>query len=392
MSSARSAPAEAIAANGSALIGRDDLGRLRSTLRLVVDRNADLLSAAVRRSDGEVVVAVGDHERQWRDDGRESSSESYVKVPVWQGGAPWGRIELRFTPLGHGGRYALLFDPRLHLLLFIVAGAFFLFRFYLGRVLRHLDPSQAVPTHVRSALDTLAEGLIVIDKKEQVVLANAALATILGRTPEQLLGLRASKLGFARAGGVSLASGESPWVKAIKLGLPQRNDMLELNDAQGRLRSFIVNCSPVLGSGGDHAGVLVSLDDVTELEANKVELRASKDEAEAANQAKIDCLANMSHEIRTPMNAILGFTDVLRRGYARSNEDRHKYLDTIHRSGTHLLQLIDDVLDLSKVEAGQLEMEKLSVPVHGLIKDVVTVLQVQVLNELRLPQTTQPSL
>ena len=222
----------------------------------------------------------------------------------------------------------------------MVVGAFFLFRFFLVRALRHLDPSQAVPTHARSALDTLAEGLIVIDKKEQVVLTNAALTTILGRTPEQLLGLRASKRGFTRAGGVSLASGESPWVKTIKSGLPQRNDMSELHDAQGRLRSFIVNCSPVLGSGGDHAGVLVSLDDVTELEANKVELRASKDEAEAANQAKGDFLANMSHEIRTPMNAILGFTDIPRRGYARSNEDRHKYLDTIHRSGTHLLQLI----------------------------------------------------
>ena len=394
----RAAMAEAIAANGSALIGHDDLARLRSTLRLVVDRNEDLLSAAVRRRDGEVVVTVGDHERHWHDDDRDLSSDTYVKVPVWQGGAPWGRIELRFAPLRHGGRLALLFDPRVHLLLFTVMGAFFLFRFYLGRVLRHLDPSQAVPTHVRSALDTLAEGLIVIDKKEQVVLANAALATILGKTPEQLLGVRASKLGFARAGGIGLAVGEAPWIKAIKSGLPQRNDMLELGDAQGRRRSFIVNCSPVLGSGGDHAGVLVSLDDVTELEANKVELRASKDEAEAANQAKSDFLANMSHEIRTPMNAILGFTDVLRRGYARSNEDRHKYLDTIHRSGTHLLQLIDDVLDLSKVEAGQLEMERLRVPVHALIKDVVAVLQVQaqakglsleLLVDSRLPATVQ---
>ncbi len=373
----RAAMAEAIAANGSALIGRDDLTRLRSTLRLVVDRNEDLLSAAVRRSDGEVVVAVGDHQRHWRDDAQDLSSETFVKVPVWQRGKPWGRIELRFAPLTSGGRLAFLYDPRVHLLLFVVAGAFFLFRFYLGRVLRHLDPTQAVPTHVRSALDTLAEGLIVIDKQEQVVLANAALATILGRTPEQLLGVRASQLGFASAGAVRLAAADSPWMKAIRSGLPQRNDMLELSDAEGRRRTFIVNCSPVLGSGGDHAGVLVSLDDVTELEQNKVELRASKDEAEAANQAKSDFLANMSHEIRTPMNAILGFTDVLRRGYARSSEEREKYLDTIHRSGTHLLQLINDVLDLSKVEAGQLEMEQLRVPAHAVINDVVSVLKVQ---------------
>ena len=66
--------------------GRADLGRLRSTLRLALDRNPDLLSAAVWRCDGEVVVAVGSHVRPWHDNIRESSSQSDVKVPVWQGG------------------------------------------------------------------------------------------------------------------------------------------------------------------------------------------------------------------------------------------------------------------------------------------------------------------
>ena len=373
----RAALAEAVAANGSAYIDQRELPTLRETLRLVVDRNPDLLSAGVRLNAGELVVSVGDHDRWWQHDERTQSSDTYVKVPLWRGGQVWGRIELRFVPMTGGGHLSLLRDPRVHLLAFILALGFVGFRYYLGRVLRHLDPSQAVPPHVRSALDTLAEGLIVVDRKAQVVLANAAFAALVGRTPDQLLGVRVSELAFKPVLTANPDPPHAPWITALATGVPQRNDLLALQDCDGRVRTFIVNCSPVLGAGGVHAGVLISLDDVTELEQNKIELRASKEVAEAANRAKSDFLANMSHEIRTPMNAILGFTDALRRGYAQSNVDRRKYLDTIHRSGTHLLQLINDVLDLSKVEAGHLVMERLPVRAHALVRDVVDILRVR---------------
>ena len=95
------------------------------------------------------------------------------------------------------------------------------------------------------------------------------------------------------------------------------NMLLRLQTVGRGLRTFIVNSSPVLGSKGEYRGVLASFDDVTDLEEKERELRKAVESADAANRTKSEFLANMSHEIRTPMNAILGFTDVLRRGYRR---------------------------------------------------------------------------
>ena len=97
--------------------------------------------------------------------------------------------------------------------------------------------------------------------------------------------------------------------------------------------------------------------------------------ADAANRAKSAFLAHMSHEIRTPLNGILGFTDVLRAGGATPQETA-EYLDTIHGSGRHLLGLVNDVLDLSKVEAGELEFDPAPCDPHAILCEVLSALRV----------------
>ena len=88
------------------------------------------------------------------------------------------------------------------------------------------------------------------------------------------------------------------------------------------------------------------------------ELRRLYKELESASQHKSDFLASMSHELRTPLNAIIGFSQVLREGMVGEvNEKQREYLEDILSSGNHLLSLINDVLDLSKVEAGQVELD-----------------------------------
>ena len=93
-------------------------------------------------------------------------------------------------------------------------------------------------------------------------------------------------------------------------------------------------------------------------EAAYQELRLAKEEAEAANQAKSGFLATMSHELRTPLNAIIGFSEMMLREVlgAVGNEQYRAYVGDIHASGTHLLQIINDILDLSKAEAGKIDL------------------------------------
>ena len=130
------------------------------------------------------------------------------------------------------------------------------------------------------------------------------------------------------------------------------------------------------GSAGEIVNFVAIQVDLREQKAQEAALRDAKDAAEAANRTKSAFLANMSHEIRTPLNGILGFADVLRSGDAGPAESA-EYLDTIRTSGDHLLGLINDILDLSKVEAGKMEFEPVRCDPHAVIAAVLSSLRVK---------------
>ena len=413
-SETRASLAEAVASVVSILLKQDNFEDISGHLGFLVERNEDLLGTEVERVSDDSIVTFGDKaaidaikaKTQALDSDEKNAAEKVVlstpdmlRVPLKRNGEDWGSVTLYYNPINGTTLLDKVRNFQYAPIMFVGMLCFLVFYWYLGRMLQQLNPSTAVPGRVRSALDTIAESLLVINSQEEVVLANKAFADLVGIEPEDMIGMMSTDFEWERVGQIAEstekektnekaqadetgAAEESeppplPWTHALSTSTTIKNSIMWLKDSEGKRRKFLVNCSPVMGNENTAGGVLISLDDVTLLEEIELELIESKEQAELANMAKSSFLSNMSHEIRTPMTAILGFTEVLQRGYGTDPTATKRHLNTIASSGSHLLELINDVLDLSKVESGVLEIEEIECKPHVIANDVVSVLRVK---------------
>ncbi len=134
---------------------------------------------------------------------------------------------------------------------------------------------------------------------------------------------------------------------------------------------------PVAGEGQASAGIVAVTRDISERKAQEAELLKMRDEAESASRAKSQFLANMSHELRTPLNAVIGFSEILDRElFGALGEARYRdYARLIHESGEHLLHMVNEILDMSKIEAGKFKIVKEPFNVGALVKSCCDIMR-----------------
>ena len=162
---------------------------------------------------------------------------------------------------------------------------------------------------------------------------------------------------------------KASWLHSIRTG-ETFNLEYRVRRYDGVYRWFLgraIAIKNVQGTGQFWIGTATDIDDG---KRSAAELIAAKNAAENANRTKTSFLANMSHEIRTPLGAVLGFSELLKDSNL-SAADRDKYVETIARNGRALTRIIDDILDIAKVEAGRLEVEEIAFSFSGLLNEVV---------------------
>jgi PAS domain S-box-containing protein len=219
----------------------------------------------------------------------------------------------------------------------------------------------------RSIVNSALEAIVVMDDHGRITEWNPQAEQILGWTRREVIGRKLSDtiipLQYREAHNRGLqhylATGEGP-------ALRKRLELTALRSAGTEFPIELAITPLKLTSGTTFSGFIR---DISERKQVEIELRQAKESAEAATIAKSQFLANMSHEIRTPMNGVLGLSELLLA--TQLNEKQRHLAQSVHRSGTALLEIINDILDFSKIEAGKLKLERIEFGIRQTVEEAV---------------------
>ena len=211
----------------------------------------------------------------------------------------------------------------------------------------------------RSLVENINFGVTLVDKDFRIIMTNAEMSRWFNKSAREFVGKNCFKEFEKR----QAVCPHCPGAKAMATGHPAQVETEGVRD-DGTRFSVQVHAFPVFEADGTVYGFIEIDEDITERKRME-EIQRENEYLTYATKAKSDFLANMSHELRSPLNAVIGFSELLKMKTAGElNEKQQEYISDIFTSGKHLLNLINDILDLSKVEAGKIELviEKVHVP------------------------------
>jgi PAS domain S-box-containing protein len=221
---------------------------------------------------------------------------------------------------------------------------------------------------LEAVLENTAEGIVACDAEGQLTFFNRATREFHGLPLELLPADQWSEHYslFMADGNTPMRQEDVPLFKAMN-GEHVRDTEMVIAPREGSTRLVLNNGEPLFDAAGEKLGAVVVMHDITERKQAEVELQRAKEEADAANAAKSEFLSRMSHELRTPLNAILGFGQILEMQELtplQSESTGH-----ILKGGRHLLELINEVLNIARIEAGHSDLSTEPVPIHEVIRE-----------------------
>jgi PAS domain S-box-containing protein len=204
-------------------------------------------------------------------------------------------------------------------------------------------------------MDTSVAALLIVDADGDISFANDRVGEILDTAPGAIRGTHHTELGtLSDLDGNELSADERPFHKILRDGGPISGERYVFEQHDGMVRYISVNGAPLRDSTGEIRQVVFSIDDITDQVQYERELKAAKEEAERANELKAAFFANVTHDLRTPLTSIIGSAEMLAQ---KAPEEFQSNISRIERSSRRLLDTINSVLDLSKLETGAIEPE-----------------------------------
>lgn len=215
------------------------------------------------------------------------------------------------------------------------------------------------------AVDQSPNMVIITDEQGDIEYINPTVTEVCGYSPDDIIGKNPRIL---QSGETSNCVYDDLW-KSIKSGREWKGELKNRRKDGSTFWAYAI-ISPVKDETGNITHFVSMHEDITQRKGIETRERQAKEQAETANRAKSELLANMSHELRTPLNAILGFSDAMKIEMhgPLGHEKYHEYLNDIHDSGRHLLAIINDILDVSAIEAGAISLHEEAVNLTELIE------------------------
>ena len=279
----RKSLAEALALQFSAAFEKGEFQILQTTLRAVVDRTKEIRSAAIRVQGGKLIALAGEHLANWRAPADGKSTPTYVHVPLLRNGVKCGTVEICFAPLWMDSLLGGISNSFVGLLVFVGLSCFISYFLIIKRTLKELDPTAVIPERVQRAFDILREGIIILDEKEHIVLSNKSFAALFGKSPEAMIGLKGSELGWIDRQSPQQLS-QLPWLKLAQNEQDYAGASLRLINSKGNKIKLVANATRVIDNRKTYRGALVAFDSITQIEEKNFELNFMVNKLQDANE------------------------------------------------------------------------------------------------------------